>query len=136
MLSLPLQDTFPVRDELLSDLTDDDLQPATAVTEPLKPMGISFKHKNETDLFGLGIHEEPLAAIKDSSEEQEGKKCTYNYLSLHMYGFLLLCPSFSVLWVTVTNFRLSLCDLIFLFSFRERKQTLLKREEEKEEEDD
>ena len=65
------QDTFPVRDELLSDLSDDDMQLAKA-PEPLKPTVISFKHKDDTDLFGLGIQEEAPAA-KDSSEEQEGK---------------------------------------------------------------
>lgn len=65
------QDPFPVRDELLSDLSDDELQLAK-VPEPLKPTVISFKHKDVTDLFGLGIQEEAPAA-KDSSEEQEGK---------------------------------------------------------------
>uniref|UniRef100_A0A8D0DHP7 RAB, member RAS onco family like 6 n=1 Tax=Sander lucioperca TaxID=283035 RepID=A0A8D0DHP7_SANLU len=65
------KETFPVRDELLSDLSDDDLQLAN-VAEPLKPTVISFKHKDDTDLFGLGIKEEAPAA-KDSSEEQEGK---------------------------------------------------------------
>ncbi|XP_078106049.1 rab-like protein 6 isoform X2 [Sander vitreus] len=66
------KETFPVRDELLSDLSDDDLQLAN-VAEPLKPTVISFKHKDDTDLFGLGIKEEAPAA-KDSSEEQEGKE--------------------------------------------------------------
>lgn len=70
-VSLFSQETFPVRDELLSDLSDDDLQLAN-VAEPLKPTVISFKHKDDTDLFGLGIKEEAPAA-KDSSEEQEGK---------------------------------------------------------------
>lgn len=65
------QDTFPARDELLSDLSDDDMQLAK-VPEILKPTVISFKHKDDTDLFGLGIQEEAPAA-KDSSEEQEGK---------------------------------------------------------------
>uniref|UniRef100_A0A8D3AMK4 RAB, member RAS oncogene family-like 6b n=1 Tax=Scophthalmus maximus TaxID=52904 RepID=A0A8D3AMK4_SCOMX len=51
------KDTFPVRDELLSDLSDDDMQLAK-VPEPLKPTVISFKQKDETDLFGLGIQEE------------------------------------------------------------------------------
>ncbi|XP_056143927.1 rab-like protein 6 [Lampris incognitus] len=64
------KDMFPVRDELLSDLSDEDIQVAT-VQEPVKPTVISFKHKNDSDLFGLGIQEEPAAA-KDSSEEQEG----------------------------------------------------------------
>ncbi|KAG7234270.1 hypothetical protein INR49_005231 [Caranx melampygus] len=65
------KDAFPVRDELLSDLSDDDMQLAK-VPEPLKPTVISFKQKDDTDLFGLGIQEEALVA-KDSSEEQEEK---------------------------------------------------------------
>lgn len=70
-LSHFLQDAFPVRDELLSDLSDDEMQLAT-VPEPLKPTVISFKQKDDTDLFGLGIQDEAPVA-KDSSEEQEGK---------------------------------------------------------------
>ncbi|XP_034547873.1 rab-like protein 6 [Notolabrus celidotus] len=66
------KDIFPVRDELLSDLSDDDLQLAK-VPEPLKPTLISFKHKDDTDLFGLGIQEE-AAPAKDSSEEQDDGK--------------------------------------------------------------
>lgn len=42
------------------------------VTEVLKPTIISFKHKDDTDLFGLGIQDE-ASATRDSSEEQEGK---------------------------------------------------------------
>uniref|UniRef100_A0A8C4ZDH1 RAB, member RAS oncogene family-like 6b n=1 Tax=Gadus morhua TaxID=8049 RepID=A0A8C4ZDH1_GADMO len=64
------KEVFPVRAELLSDLSEDEVRPAKgAVT--LKPAVISFKHKNDTDLFGLGFGEEPAAA-KDSSDEQEG----------------------------------------------------------------
>uniref|UniRef100_A0A3B5Q6V3 RAB, member RAS onco family like 6 n=1 Tax=Xiphophorus maculatus TaxID=8083 RepID=A0A3B5Q6V3_XIPMA len=65
------KDTFPVRDELLSDLSDEDTQ-LSKVLVPLKPTVISFKPKDDADLFGLGIQEEPRAA-KDSSEDQEGK---------------------------------------------------------------
>ncbi|XP_020503057.1 rab-like protein 6 isoform X1 [Labrus bergylta] len=71
-----VKDIFPVRDELLSDLSDDDLQLAKA-PEPLKPTVISFKHKDDTDLFGLGIHEEAPVA-KDSSEEQEEKESKHS----------------------------------------------------------
>ncbi|KAM3610396.1 uncharacterized protein V6R79_003382 [Siganus canaliculatus] len=70
------KDTFPVRDELLSDLSDDDMQIASA-PEPLKPTVISFKHKDDTDLFGLGIQDEVLAT-KDSSEEQEEKETKHS----------------------------------------------------------
>ncbi|KAM3867903.1 rab-like protein 6 [Diretmus argenteus] len=67
-----VKDTFPLRDELLSDLSDDDIQLAK-VPGPVKPTVISFKHKNDTDLFGLGIQEEAPVA-KDSSEEEEEEK--------------------------------------------------------------
>lgn len=54
--------------------------------EILKPTVISFKHKDDTDLFGLGIQEEAPAA-KDSSEEQEGK--SLNILpNRHVHGHL------------------------------------------------
>ncbi|XP_053276082.1 rab-like protein 6 isoform X1 [Pleuronectes platessa] len=69
-------DAFPIRDELLSDISDDDMQIAK-VPEPLKPTVISFKQKDDTDLFGLGIQEEAPAA-KDSSEEQEEKESKYS----------------------------------------------------------
>uniref|UniRef100_A0A672Z7L0 RAB, member RAS oncogene family-like 6b n=1 Tax=Sphaeramia orbicularis TaxID=375764 RepID=A0A672Z7L0_9TELE len=65
------KDAFPVRDELLSDLSDDDMQ-LVKVAEPMKPTVISFKHKDDTDLFGLGFQEE-APVVKESSEEQEGK---------------------------------------------------------------
>lgn len=70
------KDSFPVRDELLSDLSDDDMQLAK-VPEPLRPTVISFKLKDDTDLFGLGIHEEPTAA-KDSSDDQEEKESKHS----------------------------------------------------------
>ncbi|XP_026198710.1 rab-like protein 6 isoform X2 [Anabas testudineus] len=70
------KDTFPVRDELLSDLSDDDMQ-LGKVPQPLKPTSISFKHKDDTDLFGLGIQEE-APAVKDSSEDQEEKESKHS----------------------------------------------------------
>uniref|UniRef100_A0A8C2WU67 RAB, member RAS onco family like 6 n=1 Tax=Cyclopterus lumpus TaxID=8103 RepID=A0A8C2WU67_CYCLU len=70
------KDIFPVRDELLSDLSDDGMQLAT-VPEPLKPTVISFKHKDDTDLFGLGLQEEAPAA-KESSEEPEDKESKHS----------------------------------------------------------
>ncbi|XP_026176733.1 rab-like protein 6 isoform X2 [Mastacembelus armatus] len=70
------KDTFPIRDELLSDLSDDDMQLAK-VPEPLKPTVISFKHKDDTDLFGLGIKEESVIT-KDSSEDQEEKESKHS----------------------------------------------------------
>lgn len=59
-----------MRDELLSEFSDDDLELAK-VPETLKSNMISFKRKDDTDLFGLGIQEEAPAA-KDSSNELEG----------------------------------------------------------------
>lgn len=67
-----VKDVFPVRDELLSDLSDDDVH-LPKVLEPLKPTVISFKPKDDTDLFGLGFQEEPQAT-KDSSDDQEEKE--------------------------------------------------------------
>ncbi|XP_059192821.1 rab-like protein 6 [Centropristis striata] len=69
------KEAFPVRDELLSDLSDDDMQ-LSKEPEPLKPTLISFKHKDDTDLFGLGFQEEAPAA-KESSEEPEEKESTH-----------------------------------------------------------
>ncbi|XP_056274988.1 rab-like protein 6 isoform X2 [Pseudoliparis swirei] len=66
-------DVFPVRDELLSDLSDDELQLAAAAAAPLKPAVISFRHKDDADLFGLGVRDESPAA-RESGEEQEDKE--------------------------------------------------------------
>lgn len=70
------KDSFPVRDELLSDLSDDDMQ-LVKVAEPMKPTVISFKHKDDTDLFGLGFQEE-APVVKESSEEQEEKESKHS----------------------------------------------------------
>lgn len=43
------------------------------VPEVPKAASISFKHKDDTDLFGLGIQDEAEAVAKDSSEDLEGK---------------------------------------------------------------
>lgn len=67
-------DVFPVRDELLSDLSDDEGQ-LVKVPEPPKPTAISFKHKDHSDLFGLGFTEE-TPVTKDSSDEQDAEKET------------------------------------------------------------
>ncbi|KAK7933616.1 hypothetical protein WMY93_004512 [Mugilogobius chulae] len=69
------KDVFPGRDELLSDLSDEEV--GQTVTEPLKPTVLSFKHKDSTDLFGLGFTEETPAA-KDSSDEQEEKETKHS----------------------------------------------------------
>lgn len=65
------KDLFPVSGELLSDLSDDE-KASVKVPEPLKPTVMSFKHKDDSDLFGLGFQEEPPRA-KESSEEQDEK---------------------------------------------------------------
>uniref|UniRef100_A0A3P8VYT3 RAB, member RAS onco family like 6 n=1 Tax=Cynoglossus semilaevis TaxID=244447 RepID=A0A3P8VYT3_CYNSE len=69
------KDIFPVRDNLLSDLSGDDMK-LLKVPEPLKTSAISFKQKNASDLFGLGIQEK-VPAANESSEEQEGKTFTF-----------------------------------------------------------
>ncbi|KAI4874916.1 hypothetical protein NFI96_000840 [Prochilodus magdalenae] len=74
------KEAFPVRADL-SDLSDDELVP-TKVSEPQKSSALSFKHKNDSDLFGLGF-EEKTAKSKDSSDEQEGKFFTEQKESRH-----------------------------------------------------
>ncbi|XP_057688663.1 rab-like protein 6 isoform X2 [Corythoichthys intestinalis] len=70
-----IKSTFPARDELLSDLSDDDIQSVKA-PKPVNPTVISFKQKDVSDLFGLGIQEP--SATKESSEEQEEKECKHS----------------------------------------------------------
>lgn len=65
-----LQESFQVRDDI-PDLSDDDTT-AAKIPEPMKPTVLSFKSKNDSDLFGLGIEEKSIKS-KDSSEEQDGK---------------------------------------------------------------
>lgn len=69
-LSYLLKVSFPVRDDL-PNLSDDDITTAK-IPEPLKPTVLSFKSKNDEDLFGLGIEERSIKS-RDSSEEQDGK---------------------------------------------------------------
>lgn len=92
---LSFQSTFPVRDELLSDLSDDDVQLAAKTPEVRKHTVISFKHKDDTDLFGLGIQEEAPAA-KDSSEEQEGNSLIISKQEINIFGDYLVFSSSSV----------------------------------------
>ncbi|XP_012884893.1 PREDICTED: rab-like protein 6 isoform X2 [Dipodomys ordii] len=62
-------DEFPVREDL-SDVTDEDAGPAQLPLPPKPPMP-SFRLKNDSDLFGLGLEEtEP----KESSEEDKNGK--------------------------------------------------------------
>ncbi|XP_055055149.2 rab-like protein 6 isoform X3 [Misgurnus anguillicaudatus] len=68
------KDSFPVRD--LPDLSDDDITTAK-IHEPLKPAVLSFKSKNDGDLFGLGIEEKSIKS-KDSSEEQDDKESKHS----------------------------------------------------------
>ncbi|XP_074145215.1 rab-like protein 6 isoform X2 [Sminthopsis crassicaudata] len=60
---------FPVREDL-SDVTDEDMPPAK-LPQPIKPTVHSFKMKNDSDLFGLGL-EEP-GPKESSDEDKEGK---------------------------------------------------------------
>lgn len=70
LLSCLFQDSFPVRDDI-PDISDDDINTAK-IPEPMKPTVLSFKSKNDGDLFGLGIEEKSIIS-KDSSDEQDGK---------------------------------------------------------------
>uniref|UniRef100_A0A8C2EXZ5 RAB, member RAS oncogene family-like 6b n=1 Tax=Cyprinus carpio TaxID=7962 RepID=A0A8C2EXZ5_CYPCA len=63
------KESFTVRDDI-PDLSDDDIT-AAKFPEPMKPTVLSFKSKNDGDLFGLGIEEKSIKS-KDSSEEQDG----------------------------------------------------------------
>ncbi|XP_057175307.1 rab-like protein 6 isoform X2 [Triplophysa rosa] len=67
--------SFPVRDDL-PNLSDDDITTAKN-PEPLKPTVLSFKSKNDEDLFGLGIEERSIKS-RDSSEEQDEKESKHS----------------------------------------------------------
>ncbi|XP_066569235.1 rab-like protein 6 [Amia ocellicauda] len=69
------KDIFPVREDV-SDLSEDEFTPSK-VSEPLKPTVLTFKPKNDTDLFGLGI-EESTPKSKDSSEDAEDKESKHS----------------------------------------------------------
>lgn len=75
LLACLLQEPFSVRDDI-PDLSDDDIT-AAKFPEPMKPTVLSFKSKNDSDLFGLGIEERSIKS-KDSSEEQDGKSLEKN----------------------------------------------------------
>lgn len=67
------------------------------VPEVQKPTSISFKHKDDTDLFGLGIQDEAEALAKDSSEDQEGKMMnvpeTHSYIHMMIFDQpFTFCP--------------------------------------------
>lgn len=66
-----IKDSFPVRDDI-PDISDDDINTAK-IPEPMKPTVLSFKSKNDGDLFGLGIEEKSIKS-KDSSDEQDEKE--------------------------------------------------------------
>ncbi|XP_053138417.1 rab-like protein 6 isoform X2 [Hemicordylus capensis] len=60
-------DEFPVREDL-SDISDEDGPPK--LPQPAKPVIRSFRPKNDSDLFGLGLAD---PAPKESSEEDKEK---------------------------------------------------------------
>ncbi|XP_045739498.1 rab-like protein 6 isoform X2 [Mirounga angustirostris] len=65
-------DEFPVREDL-SDETDEDAGPAQPLPPPKPPVS-SFRLKNDSDLFGLGLAETGRKEISD--EDKEGKPPT------------------------------------------------------------
>lgn len=119
------QESFPVRNDL-SDLSDDDFIPAK-MPEPMKPTVLSFKTKNENDLFGLGI-EEQMAQNKNSSDEQDGKSC-FSFTPIVVHVQMSHFWSFLIIYTHQI-----LPSDIWIISCSERKQAFLQREEEKEEE--
>lgn len=60
---LLLQDEFPVREDL-SDETDEDAGPTQPLPPPKPPVS-SFRLKNDSDLFGLGLVETGRKEISD-----------------------------------------------------------------------
>nr|XP_020039556.1 rab-like protein 6 isoform X2 [Castor canadensis] len=62
-------DEFPVREDL-SDVTDEDAGPAQPPPPP-KPPVPSFRLKNDSDLFGLGLEE--TGPKESSDEDKDGK---------------------------------------------------------------
>ncbi|XP_077097035.1 rab-like protein 6 isoform X3 [Siphateles boraxobius] len=70
-----VKDSFPVRDDI-PDISDDEINTAT-IPEPMKPTVLSFKSKNDGDLFGLGIDEKSIIS-KDSSDEQDEKESKHS----------------------------------------------------------
>lgn len=77
------KDAFRARSDL-PDLSEDELVPA----EPAKSSVLSFKHKNDSDLFGLGFEEKSVKS-KDSSDEQDGKSssCSTTFHFLFRFFF-------------------------------------------------
>ena len=84
-----VQESFPVRNDL-SDLSDEDIIPEK-MPEPMKPTVLSFKSKNENDLFGLGF-ENKAATNKESSDEQDGKS-SIHFLLNNVWYFLFVFHS-------------------------------------------
>ncbi|KAM9447242.1 rab-like protein 6 isoform 1-T2 [Clarias gariepinus] len=66
------KDVFSARSDL-PDLSDDELVPAEAPKSSVR----SFKHKNDSDLFGLGFEEKSVKS-KDSSDEQDEKESKHS----------------------------------------------------------
>ncbi|XP_060107676.1 rab-like protein 6 isoform X2 [Heteronotia binoei] len=65
-------DEFPVREDL-SDISDEDTTSKTP--QPSKPVIHSFKPKNDSDLFGLGLDEPgPKESSEEDKEKQSSKK--------------------------------------------------------------
>uniref|UniRef100_A0A8C4SCT0 RAB, member RAS onco family like 6 n=1 Tax=Erpetoichthys calabaricus TaxID=27687 RepID=A0A8C4SCT0_ERPCA len=79
---------FPVRDDI-PDLSDDEFMPSKML-EPLKPTVLSFKPKNDLDLFGLGF-DETSPKNKDSSDEAEGKLERHSACSRTSGGHVWRC---------------------------------------------
>uniref|UniRef100_A0A7M4EYS5 RAB, member RAS oncogene family like 6 n=1 Tax=Crocodylus porosus TaxID=8502 RepID=A0A7M4EYS5_CROPO len=65
-------DEFPVREDL-SDISDEDASLARP-PQPVKPAIHSFKLKNDSDLFGLGLEETGTKESSDENKEKQSSK--------------------------------------------------------------
>ncbi|KAH0615652.1 hypothetical protein JD844_005113, partial [Phrynosoma platyrhinos] len=62
---------FPVREDL-SDISDEEIPPK--LPQPAKPIIHSFKMKNDSDLFGLGLGEPSRKESSDEDKEKQSSK--------------------------------------------------------------
>ncbi|XP_030896875.1 rab-like protein 6 isoform X1 [Leptonychotes weddellii] len=69
-------DEFPVREDL-SDETDEDAGPAQPLPPPKPPVS-SFRLKNDSDLFGLGLAGTGRKEISDEGWEAAGPCCVFS----------------------------------------------------------
>lgn len=102
------------------------MQLAAKTPEVRKHTVISFKHKDDTDLFGLGIQEEAPAA-KDSSEEQEGSSLIISKQEINIFGRYLVALLYTVVCVCCGGGRRvkkMICSTVFASEGKNRRNQL------------